>query len=78
MTISISPKTAKYEPNGSIQFEAAVVGAKSKAVTWKCSGNGSIDASGKFTADASPLDGPITVTATTKASPHRSDVVVLA
>jgi hypothetical protein len=78
MNVTISPKSAKFEQNTSIQFDAAVAGDKAKkGVTWKCSGNGAIDDHGKFTADASALAGPVTITATTKTKPYKSDTVTL-
>jgi hypothetical protein len=67
ITVAVNPPSASVAPNGQQQFTATVSNASNQAVTWAVTGgttNGTIDASGLFTAPATvPHPAAVTVTA---------------
>ncbi len=67
-TVAVNPSSASVAPNGKQQFTATVNNASNQAVAWAVPGgtvNGTIDATGLFTAPATvPHPAAVTVTAT--------------
>ncbi|MBI5708000.1 MAG: PD40 domain-containing protein [Armatimonadetes bacterium] len=57
LEVDVTPNPVTVGPNGQQQFAAWVIGSPNQAVTWKVltSGGGSIDASGLYTAPATPM-----------------------
>ena len=75
MAVSITPAMTSVATGGSQVFTAAVTGTSNTAVTWSMvggSGNGTVDATGKFTAPtAVPSPNTVTVQATSQADPTK-------
>ena len=76
ISVSVSPTSATLGTGGTQQFTAAVTGSANTAVTWSVTGgssNGSISATGLYTAPASaPNPSEVTITATSQADPTKS------
>ena len=68
--VAVTPGSVALDPGAQQQFAATVVGPANEAVTWTATG-GTIDASGNYTAGATP--GHFSVTATSVADPSASD-----
>ncbi len=75
VTVSVSPATASVNAGLTLQFTATVANTTNGNVTWAVVGgtaNGTISASGLYTAPATPPSGAVTVTATSQADPSAS------
>ena len=69
VAVTISPTSASAPVNGTQQFTATVTGSTNTAVSWSVTGDGTLSASGLFTAGA--VSGSATVTATAAADPTK-------
>ncbi len=75
ITVTVSPATASVNAGLTQQFTVAVANTTNANVTWAVVGgsaNGTISASGLYTAPATPPSGAVTVTATSQADPSAS------
>jgi hypothetical protein len=75
ISVTVSPATASVNAGLTQQFTAAVANTTNANVTWAVVGgsaNGTISASGLYTAPATPPSGAVTVTATSQADPSAS------
>ncbi len=70
ISVAIAPTAVTTTPNGSQQFAAIVNNASNPAVAWTATGDGSVSASGLFTAGS--VAGAATVTATSVQDSARS------
>ncbi|NDQ56080.1 MAG: DUF4091 domain-containing protein [Acidipila sp.] len=74
ITVTVSPNPANLTVNAQQQFTATVTNAANPAVTWTVVGgaaNGTITASGLYTAPGVPPGGPVTVQATSNQDPTK-------
>lgn len=69
LEVDVTPNPVTVGPNGQQQFSAWVIGSPNQAVTWKVltSGGGTIDASGLYSAPATPM--AVTIEARAAADP---------